>query len=319
MRRKREPKKEGPSFFQKLHNPPNWVAVIAVAGALVVCPLLLAAIVVNRWRNTSLVIGILLCVILIAYTVVVLVNWIRKARAKMLNVADRYAFTRSLRNNYQFRTLIFGAFSFVCNVGYTAFLMITAFEYRSIWYGAIGVYYVLLSVSRGGTLLQSAKDEKKYHYDSYKLQNAKLGTYRYCGAMMLTLAFSLTVSVVELTLGGSGFRLDLWLTFVFGGVALYKTIMAVRHFFHATKMDDLAVRAARYINLAVTLMSLLCVQTSLLAALPMQTLTRAILNGITGAIVCAATWALGGYMLVFASRERKKLAESQRGFQWSEI
>ncbi len=309
MRRRRERKRDGRSFLQKLHNPPNWVAVITVAGALVVCPLLIAAIVVNRWRNMSLVIGILLCVILAAYTVVVIVNLVRKARLKVLNVADRYAFTRNLRNDYLFRTLIFGLFSFVCNVGYTAFLMLTAFRYKSVWYGAIGVYYILLSISRGGVLLQSAKDEKKYRYDAASLQNAKLGTYRYCGVMMLTLAFSLTLSVLELVFGGEGFRLELWQTFIFGGVALYKAGVAVRHFFHATKMDDLAVRAARYINLAVTLMSLLCVQTSLLAALSILSSTKALFNGITGGIVCGATWALGVYMLVFASRVKKKIIE----------
>ncbi len=307
--------------MQKLHSPPNWVAVITVACALVVCPLLISAIVVNHWRNTYLVVALLLCLILAAYTVVVIVSSVRKARAKVLDVAERYEFTRNLRNDYQFRTLFFGACSFLFNVGYTAFLTLTAYRYRSVWYGAVGVYYVLLLVSRGGVLFQTAKDERRYRYDAMRLQNAKIGTYRYCGVMMLTLAFSLTLSVVELVFSGSGFRHAWWQILVIGVVAIYKTAAAIFHFFHSTKMDDLAVRSARYINLAVTLTSLLCLQTSILAALPIRVGVRAICNGVTGALVCGVTWCLGVYMLVFSSRAKKKLLlqASELALKWGEI
>ncbi len=307
MRRRKKDKKDVQAFLKKLHSPPNWVAVITVAGALVVCPLLIAAIVVNHWRNAYLAFALLLCALLFAYTVIVIVSSVRKMRAKVLDVADRYEFTRNLRNDYQFRTIFFGICAFLCNVGYTVFLIFTAFRYRSVWYGAIGSYYILLCISRGVLLFQSRKDEKRYRYDFLKLQESKLGTYRYCGIMMLTLASSLTLSVVELVFASSGFRHAIWMIFVFGSVALYKTGMGIFHFIHSTKMDDLVVRSVRYINLAVTLMSLLCMQTSLLAALPIGGKLVALFNGITGAIVCAVTFALGIYMLAFANGAKKKL------------
>ncbi len=307
MRRRRREPKEQRSFWKQLHNPPNWVAVITIAGALVVCPLLIAAIVVNHWRNMYLLIAILLCAVLAAYTVVVIVNSVRKMRRKVLNVAERYEFTRNLRNDYQFRTLFFGICSFLCNVGYTAFLILTAFRYRSVWYGSIGMYYILLSISRGGVLFQNRKDERRHRYDFLKLQEAKLGTYRYCGMMMLALTFSLSLSVLELVFGGSGFRHAVWLIFVFAPVAIYKAAMAIFHFVRATKMDDLVVRSVRYINLAVTLMSVLCVQTAIFAAIPARTTLFAVLNGITGSIVCAVTCALGVYMLIFSTKAKKQL------------
>ncbi len=305
--RRRKQKKDFHEFLEKLHNPPNWVAIITIAGALVVCPLLIAAMVVNHWRNMYLAIGILLCVVLAAYTVVVIVSSVRKVRMKVLDVADRYEFTRNLHNNYQFRTLFFGACSFLANVAYTAFLILTAFRYRSVWYGAIGVYYILLSFARGGVLAQNRKDEKRYQYDFHKLQGAKVGTYRYCAIMILTLAFTLTLSVVELVFGGSGFRHAMWLSFAFSGVAIYKVTMGIFHFVRSTKMDDLVVRSVRYINLAVTLMSLLCAQTSILAASPVAAKTVAIWNGITGAIVCVVTVAIGVYMLKFAAKTKREL------------
>ncbi len=309
--RRRKRRKDFHELLEKLHNPPNWVAVITIASALVVCPLLVAAMVVNHWRNTYVAIGVLLCVSVAAYTAVVIVSTVRKVRTKVLDVADRYEFTRHLRNDYQFRTLFFGACAFLCNVAYTAFLILTAFRYRSVWYGAIGVYYILLSFARGGVLAQSRKDERRYQYDFVKLQGAKIGTYRYCAIMVLTLAFTLTLSVAELVFGGSGFRHATWLSFVFTGMAIYKVTMAIFHLIRSTKMDDLVVRSVRYINFAVTLMSLLCAQTSILAAAPVAARTVAIWNGITGAIVCVATVAIGVRMLIFASRARKKLLSQE--------
>ncbi len=318
--RRRKPKKNFKEFLEKLHNPPNWVAVITVAGALVVCPLLIAAIVVNHWRATYAAIAILLCAILFAYTVWVIVGSIRKVRTKVLDVADRYAFTRNLHNDYQFRTFVFGVFSFLCNVGYTVFLILTAFKYRSIWYGSIGVYYILLLVARGGVLAQSRKDERRYRYDYLKLQKAKLGTYRYCGIMVLTLACTLTLSVVELVFNASGFRHAAWLCFVFAAVAIYKVATGIFHFVRSTKMDDLVVRSVRYINLAVTLMSLLCVQTAILAAAPVAARTVAIWNGITGAIVCLLTFGIGIFMLIFAKKCKKKLLSQEIEYaqRWGE-
>ncbi len=307
MRRNRRVERDTRTFFQKLHNPPNWVAVITVAGALVVCPLLIAAVVVNRWQNMYLVVALTLFTILAGYTTVVIVSSVRKMRKKMLNVADRYEFTRNLRDDYSFRTKVFGVFSFAANVGYTAFLMFTAFKYKSLWYGAIGTYYILLSIARGGVLFQSRKDERRYHYDFLKLQEAKVGTYRYCGIMMLGLTASLTLSVGELVFGGTGFKHPVWLTFVFGSVAIYKVATASFHFVRSTKMDDLVVRSVRYINLAVTLMSVLCVQTSILAAIPASVSLSSIFNGVTGAIFCACTTALGVYMLAFATRAKNKI------------
>ncbi len=302
----RERKKAFWRVLKKLHSPPNWVAWITIATTLVVCPLLVATIVLDFFQNMYAVVAGLLCAVLVVYTVGVCIVAFLNFRKKVLKAADRYEFTRHLRENYEFRTMFFGACAFLCNVGYTLFLLFTAFRYRSVWYGMIGIYYILLSVARGGVIIQSRKDERKYKYDFHRLQSAKVGTYRYCAIMMLALSFSLGLSVAELVVDSSGFRHAKWLIFVFSGMAAYKVIMGIVHFVRSTKRDDLVIRALRYINFAVTLMSVLCVQTSVLWASPL-TETVDVLNGITGALVCLITLGIGVYMMFFASRAKKKL------------
>ncbi len=294
-------------FLEKLHNPPNWVAVIAIATTLVVCPLTILAVWIDYGHTVYAIIAGFICLIMVTYTVVVTVNSAIKIRKKVLKVADRYEFTRNLSKSYEFRTIFFAICAVLCNIAYTVFLIVTAFIYRSVWYGAIGIYYILLTVTRGGALLQNRSDEKKYKYDFQRLQEAKVGTYRYCGIMMLALALSLIVSVVELVIESSGFRRSVWLIPVFAVVAAYKVVYAVIHFVRATKRDDLVVRSVRYINLAATLMSLLCLQTSILAVCPLTAAAIAIVNGVTGAIVCLSTLALGVFMVVFSVKTKHKL------------
>ncbi len=312
--RKRQEKGGFSRFLEKIYNPPNWVALIAIVSMLIVCPLVVLTVLFNYGETVPIVIACTVCGLLFVYATVVIVNYIVKLRKKVLHVADKYTFTKKLHKNYEFRTLFFGIFALLCNIGYTVFLISMAFTYDSIWYGSIGVYYILLSVSRGGVLIQNQKDEQKYKYDFHKLQTAKVGTYRYCGVMMLVLSLSLIFSVTELIVDNSGFRVTGWLIYVFAAMAIYKVFGALQHFIRSTKRDDLVVRSVRYINFAVTLMSVLCLQTSILAAYPPKNITLAVANGITGALVCLITLGLGLFMIVFSVRAKRRLLAHEAEF-----
>ncbi len=294
-------------FLEKLHNPPNWVALLAVVSGVVVCPLLLFAIVFDYTHSMYTVVACVLCGVLLIYTTVVTVGYVAKLRKKVIKAAGKLVFARGMYQEYEFTTLFFAIFSFVCNVGYTLFLVFMALHYHSAWYGAIGIYYILLSVGRGFILLQNTKDDRRYRYDIHCRQAAKVRTYRYCGFMLIVLAFSLAFSVMELVIDNSGFRLAGWLFYVSAAVVVYKTILGLVHFIRSSRRTDLAVRSVRYINFAATLMTILCLQTSILAAYPPKDSTTAVVNGITGAIVCVITMALGIYVIMAASYIKKRL------------
>ncbi len=295
------------NFVKKIYNPPSWVAWLTIATTLIICPLMILSQPFEYGYGITAVVGAVICVFLLVYAIVVSINAIIKLRKKLLLVADKYSFTRNLYKSYEFRTLFFTVCSFLCNVGYTIVLVVMALVYESVWYGTVGVYYIVLTISRGGVLLQNTKDEKKFKEDPDGLQLAKVGTYRYCGFMMLGLALALGLSVAELVIDSSGFRLAGWLIYVFAAVALYRIITAVIHFIRASKGEDLAVRSMRYLNLAVTLMSILCLQTSIVAWRPPTSMTTALINGITGGVVCLITLALGLYMVIYAGAEKKRL------------
>ena len=140
-------------FFRKIENPPSWIAVIAIGSAVVVCPLALLSALLGYGRGLLAVVAYFICLLVFLYSVLVVVGSVRKAHQKVLNVADKYEFTRNLRRDYKFRIVAFAVFAFVLNIGYTVLLGVMAIRSRSSWYGAVAVYYILLSTARGGVLI----------------------------------------------------------------------------------------------------------------------------------------------------------------------
>ncbi len=292
-------------FFRRLENPPNWIAVIAIGSAVVVCPLALLSAVLGYGRGLLAFVAYAICVLVFLYSVIVAIGSVRKARRKVLNVADRYEFTRNLRRDYKFRLAVFAVFAFALNIGYTVLLGVMAIATRSSWYGAMAVYYILLSTARGGVLIQDKRDERRYKYDGVALKKEKIGTYKYCGIMILALSVALAVSVVEAVANGEGFRVPSWAVYPFIGVAVYRIISAVLGFVRSMRYPDLVVRAVEHLNLSATLVAVLSLQTAMLSRFAPNYEAR-VLNAVTGGLVCLITLAIGIFMVLHARKEKAR-------------
>lgn len=305
------------AFLKKLNNPPNWVAILAYATTLIACPLAVATIAMDYGHNVYAIIAYVICALIFVYTVYVTVISVRKLYLKLMSVADKFTFTRNLYKNYEFRSIFFGTWSFLFNVGYTVFLGIMGIRTDSTWYGALAVYHILLALARGGMLIQNSKDERRFKSDQHALQKAKVGTYRYCGIMMLALTVALVFSVMQMAVAGEGFHVPTWAVYLFAGVALWRVVMSIINAIRSGKYDDLVARAVRYVNMVTALFSVLSLQTALFAKLPFE-INLAMWNSIMGGLVCIITAVFGVYMLIFSAHAQKRLmAEEVQASQWA--
>ena len=292
-------------FFKRLENPPNWIAVIAIGTSAVVCPLALLSAVLGYGRGWLAFVAYAICLLVFAYSVIVGIGSVRKARKKVIDVTDRYEFTRNLRRDYKFRLAVFAVFAVVFNIGYTVLLGVMAITTKSAWYGAMAVYYILLSTARGGALAQDKRDERRYKYDGVALKKEKIGTYKYCGIMILALSLALAVSVVEALVNGEGFRVPSWAVYPFIGVAVYRIISATFGFVRSMRYPDLVVRAVEHLNLSATLVAVLSLQTALLARFA-PNYEALVLNAVTGGIACFVTLSIGVSMIKHARKEKAR-------------
>lgn len=294
------------ALWKKIKNPPNWLAVLSCVATLIVCPAAAIALAFDEGHTVYAFIACGIAVLPLSYTVLIMVIVCKRLFKRIGKVADKFFFTRNLHKNYEFRSIFFGAISLACNVGYTIFLCVTALRYHSTWYGALAVYYILLSTARGGVLGQNAKDTRKYKYDLMKLQKAKAVNYRYCGFMLMAISLALSLSVIQMFVDGASFYTPKAFIYAFAAVALYRMVMAIYNFVKASKKDDLVVRAVRYLNLITALVTLLSLQTAIFAAFGLA-LPSAIVNSAVGTIVCLVAMSLGIYMVSFSWAVCKKL------------
>ena len=300
------------AFLRQLNNPPTWVATLAFATTLVACPLALATIVMDYGHNVYAIVAYVICAIVLLYTLYVLVISIRRLKKKVGKAADKFKFTRNLYKSYEFRSVFLGICSSLFNVGYTVFLTTMAIRFNSAWYGALALYHILLVLTLGGMLVRNATDEHRYKNDFYTLQKSKIGVFRYCGYMLLIQTAALSISVLEMVVGGTGFQIPKWPLILFGGFACWRIVTAIVNFVRSTIYDDLAVRAMRYLSLVTAFVSALTFVTAFFAAFPLKRdVDVAVIDAVAGGIVCLIIIALGLFMIMFADRARKRMQDSE--------
>ena len=299
------------SFWKKLNHPAQWIAVLIYFLTLTLCPLAILSIVFGHGDSIYATIGYVICGILLLYSLISVGLAIYRKIAK---VADRYAFTRHFYRSYAFRSLVLTGCSFVFNIGFTLFLCVIALRLDSAWYGALAVYYILLTITRGGMLIQTSVDEYKFKDNPTALHKAKVGTYLYTGIMILFLTAAFAVSVVEVTLEGSGVRVPAWAIYAFAAFTAARLFMGVWHFVKSSNFKDLTTRSAQYINMTTALVSLLPLQTALLSLIKTD-LVPAMINGATGGLVCLAELSLGIYMIVHSGVKYKRIKRKEKLLQ----
>ena len=249
------------------------------------------------------------------YTVFTIVIYAPTLKKKTIAQMRKSKFVSRLLDNWGYRTVVFAAFSLLLNVAYVVFNGVIAILSRSIWYGALATYYILLTVLRSGIVTYHRKKAKgKYilkqnqidatfdENTQFKIEELK--KYRFCGIILVILPISLSFAILQMVVANNAFIHYGWTVFAVAAYAFYKIIMAIYNVIKATKNDDMTIKALRCISLADALVSILALQTTLLYSFSEG--NNGFVNALTGAAVCALTVALGIYMIVKANKVLKQ-------------
>lgn len=248
-----------------------------------------------------------LSAIFLAYSVYTVVLFIPIWKKKIVEILQKREFTAKILEHYGFRTVIFSIFSFALSILFAIYNGVIALYSKTLWYGALAAYYILLVTLRWGVLGYLNKKRKgKIEYSEIEKRNREIKIYRTSGIILIILPICLSFAILEMVAADRAFE-RLGLTIYFAATyAFYKIITACYNFFKARKGDDLIVQTARNINLADAFVSILALQTSMFHSFAAGQ-NYAFANAITGAVVCALTVALGIIMLVGGQKRLKNL------------
>lgn len=194
------------------------------------------------------------------------------------------------------------------SIFYAIFKFSAGVYYRSVWIGAVAVYYIIVSLMRFGLI-------KRYRYNlQYENERAQrlfgLKSYRFCGVMMFLLNVAVTGLVIQLIWHGETYRYPGFLIYAFAAYSFYCIGMAVRNMAKHRKLETPVLAATKMLSFACALMSILATQTAMLTQFgDGNTAFARIMNAVTGSVVCLLIFGLAVWMVRRANKEMKKMGE----------
>ncbi|MDE5563355.1 MAG: hypothetical protein K2J01_07435 [Clostridiales bacterium] len=260
----------------------------------------------------------------LGYSVFGLVRIYPTAKDRILKWSEKYPRINKLFNYYGFTTLLATAGSLIVTLAFAVYngaiatgIMCSAniSPTHSIWFWALTAYYIVLIALRSNVLVHHGKSRKAVLNGQSETQtlinDGKL--YRTCGILLFLLPVCLSFAIMQMVREGTSFEHSGIMIFVYAIYAFFKIITAVYSFIKHFHNNSMTIMATKNIKLADAMVSILALQTAMFREFNDSTIgmNTAIMNAVTGAIVCALTVAIGVYMIIKANMQIKKLRQKQ--------
>lgn len=181
------------------------------------------------------------------------------------------------------------------NFFYSVFKLISAFIYSSFWWGAIAVYYIVLAGIRF-LLLRYMRSDDQHILSDWKW-------YRLCGVFMVLINLSLSGIIFQMVWQNRANTYHEIILIAMATYTFYTVTMSIIDLVRYHNNKSPALSAAKAIRFAAALVSLLSLETAMIAHYGESDFFRQVMVGLTGAGVCLIVLGMSVYMIVRAGRE----------------
>ena len=250
-----------------------------------------------------------------AYALIVTITGLPRMRAYIKSVKKRFfdlsAVKRIKETKYggkyfddiRFRAKVSLYCGLLINILYIAVKMFSGIYYRSVWFAALAIYYILLAVMRFMLIIR----EKRY--TGMSEIEIELRRYRVCGITLLIMNEALAGIVIFMVYQNRGFDYPGLLIYAMAMYSFYAVISAVVNLVKFRKHGSPVLSASKTITLIAAMVSMLSLETAMLARFGSNDTPqfRAIMTGATGGGVCTIVICMAVYMIVKANKNLKKL------------
>lgn len=180
------------------------------------------------------------------------------------------------------------------NLLYTLMKAAAGLKYHSLWFGALAVYYLMLTLMRFTLARQIGRSAAGAE------RRAEWRRYRLCGSLLLVMDQALMVVVALVVRQDYAFHYPGHLVYAMAAYAFYALTMAIINNTRRREKESPAIAAAKVLSLVSAMVSMLSLETAMLARFSdrEEDVFRRIMLGGSGAVVCLAVLALAIYMLI---------------------
>lgn len=212
-----------------------------------------------------------------------------------------------LLDDVRFRTELALYGGLFINFLYIAVKLFSGIYYRSVWFVSLAAYYILLAVMRF-ILLHKGKRGPVLTMET------ELKRYRLCGVMLLLMNQALAGIVIFMVHRDKGFDYPGLLIYAMALYSFYSIITAVINLVKFRKHGSPLLSAAKVINLVAAMVSILSLETAMLAQFggDDDTLFRKTMTGATGGTVCTIVIGIAVFM-IWKSTKRLKTLQNAKG------
>ncbi|MGI6009916.1 MAG: hypothetical protein ACOX8H_00265 [Ruminococcus sp.] len=239
-----------------------------------------------------------------------LIHWFREGIRNNLLVRKllKIPVIRRCLDEHVYRTKISLYPSLVINFLYAGLKLFSGIRYRSVWFGTLAVYYILLAVMRFFLLNYLRRKDG----NTGENQREELKRCRMCGIVLGVLDWALAGIIILVVTKDSGFTYPGILIYLMALYTFYAVITAVMNVIRFRKYGSPVISAAKVISLTAALVSMLSLETAMLTRFG-GTEDIALQKGMvtaTGTAVTAVVFVMAGYMVLRTTMEINKLKNS---------
>ncbi len=268
---------------------------VPVAGALLIYTFLYE-------EETSLIAYI--SYLISAYALIIVCAWlIKMPKQGFRDALHRNQYVHRYLTDIPFKMHASLYFSLGLNLLYAAMNLFFGAYYGSVWYGTLAVYYISMAVMRF-LLLQHVNRNA-----IGKELILELHKYRLCGVFLMLMNIALLGVVILVVLDNEGFHYAGYLIYVVAMYAFYNVASAVRNLIKYHRYKSPVMSAAKAIQLAAALVSMLSLETAMLAQFGEESSPqfRQLMTGLTGGGVCLIVLVTAGVMIIRSTVRLKHL------------
>ena len=212
---------------------------------------------------------------------------------KMLRIPLVKRFAEDVR----FRTSVSLYQGLLVNLLYIALKLTSGIYYRSWWFITLAAYYALLAVMRFLLLWRWGGIGPEL----------ELRRYRLCGAVLLIMNAALAGMVILMVSQNHGYVYPGMLIYAMALYSFYTVILAAINVIRFRTHGSPVLSAAKAINLAAALVSILALETAMIAQFGGGDDYRRMMTAATGGGVCVIVLGMAVFMIVRSTKHIKQL------------
>ncbi len=205
-------------------------------------------------------------------------------------------FTRTFIHDISFRGTVSLYQGLVINTLFAVFKLVTAIYYRSVWFGAISIYYFMMGFMRLA-LVHGMNAAQKLRDNGKTMREYK--SYRICGIMMFLLNSGMAGMAVQMIRDNKYYEYPGVVIYLSAAYTFYTLTIALINLFKSGRLNSPILSASKALNFAGALMSIFVLQTALIARFgDDDALFRQVANSLMGAAVCLTTFGIAVFMII---------------------